>query len=254
MKIPENPAGLLVVGDCQALVCPMGPNLGFPDQLARLLKSPSHTAVGYLKLSQRAKVRDLVRRLRPEILILQMGHFELTGKPPQVTTTPFASPFETRPGRFAWHVRTVGKIVTNLFFKRSKVDWQALDSEVDLFLRNVSQCASETGTRVILLSPLPCADPISRSLRQQAGYCFQSRTAHYPQVEYLDVLQDPLLTRTGFQPFFDGTHLSAEGHFRLAQLLSRKVLKTSPAEVKPAPQRALPYRFLSASVRQRSLT
>lgn len=264
----NNSLGILVVGGCHVLGYPIGASLGFPDQLAALLTDTagdpiSLASIGHLKLSHGPKVFETVRRLRPEILILQVGHFELTNGGSSYSTKKLAlsgsrsasknphklakNRFQTATGRLIWHVRCAVKDLANRFLSRWKVDLQQLETEFNCFLYEIAQCSC----RVILLSPLPCADPIFDGLRRQAGSCFKSVASRYPEVEYLDVLKDPFLTRSGFEPFLDGTHLSADGHFRLAQLLASQIARSTPSPYIDAPTMRP---FQAAKVREQTLT
>ena len=181
-----NSLEILVVGGCHVLGYPLGPSQGFPDQLASLLsESTSFASIGHLKLSHGRKVLDTVNRLRPEVLILQVGHFELTNGGSSYSTKklslersssksthyPQKSGFQTRTGRFKWHLRCAIKALANIVVTRWKVDLLQLEAEFTSVLYEVAQCDC---SRIIILSPLPCADPILHHLRRQAGSCFKS--------------------------------------------------------------------------------
>jgi lysophospholipase L1-like esterase len=240
--VSGKPLRILVAGGCHVLGYPIGDDHSFPVLLRRKLSSAGVMAeiaiLPYVKLSHHGKVAAKCEEFEPDVLILQLGHFEMSRG-----LEDYLKPFLGIPARQGEpkvrpnFVRNRTRLYLKGLFKRSL---DALLRHPLLDLKDIEQSfrsffdgiRSRRPRLVILLSPLPCPDPLLRYYRQSALPMFQ-RVANEHGCEFADVLTGaPSIwqQRCGADGYYwDGMHLSSRGHEAVANALWTLIAPTLPS-------------------------
>ncbi|MDR9900964.1 GDSL-type esterase/lipase family protein [Aetokthonos hydrillicola Thurmond2011] len=229
----SRPVRLMFAGGCHVLGYPVGERNGFPAEIKRLFLSANAKAVyhcvGYLKLTHFNRLNFEIQQFQPDVLILQIGHYELTKKMLDVglssrsrkstTIAPHPPRFATTKERLAWRVRSLLKLVIHLTFSRFRVDHLAFKAELEQFLGSIEMA----GPRVVILSPFPAADPVVTKIRMDVLEVFRSSASAH-NMFFVDIAKTESFVKAGFAPYYDGIHLNAEGHRRIAKALMPPLL------------------------------
>ncbi len=236
----REPLRLLFAGGCQVEGYPVGKKNSYPTVIGKLLSQcgiPSEISrISYLSLSSAKRLFECTDN--PDVLILQMGHYELnfSSRTRKLTRWLRHSGGSTRNPNWqpqdyypmptqdsgSWHFRLRDGA-------RSALDAAALHSFVDMptyftrmeqFLRTVRLMAV---SRVLVLSPIPCIDSVTMRYRRLA-------MAIRPIVEslsfdFVDLMSmDPGVRRPILSPpefYADAYHLGVAGH----QAAAREILR-----------------------------
>ena len=223
------------VGGCHVNGYGVGRNQGFSSVAVKILETNGircETAVlGPLKLTRILGVAEMCKQFEPDILVLQMGHFELSpsllwdssglGTPPSrsgLEPAPFGPDSVLRKTPL-WHFRMVGKEIVDRFSGRKLVNVRLFGEQLEYF---VAQVAELRIPKVLVLGPLPCADTVLMYYRREAsrayadaslknGFCFQDLLSGQTEEDY----------------FADNRHLSKRGHTWLGKTVGAALLKLS---------------------------
>ncbi len=226
-------ARLFAAGGCHVEGFPVGPELGFLEVAKKLLANQ------LLEVEVHTNSRVQVKNLQSlcvsdaDIILLQIGHFELIGgmPPPGAKRAipeeakqhiPLPSPFERPLGRLRWSVRAYFKLIFQLLGYGISVD--SVRFETLLTAGLVGLATSFSGS-VFLLSPLRCADPSVSRIRRAHLQCFE-RAAKRSNVGYIDCFLDKRFVGAKPELYYDAIHLSAEGHHLLGQIVAERMSAT----------------------------
>lgn len=248
---------MLFVGGCHVLGSPVGSEYGFAQVAAHVLKSefPSVDCelrvLGYVNLSSGARIMRECIEDTPDILVLQLGHYE--------SSIPLKKRLLAliRPRNSVARLKDVSSTVLNLpplpdiHFRDG---WcRKIKSAAKLFLDSllcsVGHAGMEYSTielklaellqgvreleirRVFVLSPFPCVDATISRYRQQLHSLF-SAEARRSQSEFVDVsLIDQVVHVTPRNDLFaDDRHLSVEGHAAVGVLVAKHVARALKEE------------------------
>ena len=224
----------VVVGGCQVNGYPVGFPNGFVQIAATKLNMTlvNEMAAAPINLGQVQAVKKVCDRSKPDILILQMGHFETTkpilrrlsngvplqrGDQPEnmlATSRPKAF-FTTRAKTAIWDIKNFLKLVLSLMSVTNRFDPKQVERELQAF---VGVIARLNISMVVLLSPLPCADWVTLRRRKSVLKFFR-READRAGFLYLDVMNKMLAAVRGKNLYFDPIHLNEKGHALLGQLI-----------------------------------
>ena len=229
---------ILFAGGCHVLDFIVGEKDSFPAYAAERLSEMGIESEIYrlphVKLSHRQKLANACMEIRPEILVLQLGHFELSQSLAQYFKKRFgyrqasgssdstASP-SPLPSVKAFRFRARLKWLADCCLGHPLADLDQIDSLLNALLESLHRLEIPA---IFLLSPLPCTDRTRLYYRQQARPLFSEAAARH-QCEFVDVL--PLtdtspLERFGEAEFhYDGMHLGKRGHHALGQAVAAVV-------------------------------
>jgi hypothetical protein len=229
----------LVLGGCHVDGYPVGKSMGFVEIAAKICGAAVDTVdvVSSINLGHTKRAGQACANFSPEILILQLGHFETTkpfrdGTASGTTTTDgkslrsSAAPhelFNSRLNTLKWDVKNLVKqqIV--------RLSGTAFFDEVDIHRKLEVFCNLITSfdiPRVILLSPFPCADRVSLGCRLKLLEVFRENAMKSGFV-YLDVMNSLLASANGKDIYYDGIHLNKRGHTLLGKLVSQCLMDTT---------------------------
>lgn len=226
-----------MAGGCHVDGYPVGETAGFVDVAMKSLGVfPGNVKVfSPLHLGQASKLGDICACRRPHTLILQMGHFE-TAKRLLGTTngesgstsiggssrslSPTAALFKTRLETLNWDIRNLIKLQLACIRGRAYFDASVVEHKIDVFCNEIAKLAL---SRVILLSPLPCADRVTQGNRLKLLPHFQANAKLYG-FEYVDAMYSLLASARGKDIYYDAIHLNLKGHRLLARLVAQSLL------------------------------
>lgn len=217
---------ILVAGGCHVVGFPAGVGDALTGILERELSergvSIQTLGVPYVKLTHVDKVLTQCRSFRPDVIVLQLGHFELS----RTLGTHLRKVLNRRPdskegtptdltgsvdNAYLFHARGVLKMCLDWFLRHPLVDFALLHSQLNQFLTSLrqGQCLE-----ILLLSPLPCADPLFMSYRMSASRIFE-QVARSHDCAFMDLtrtLPPGLQLRFGLNELsYNGSHLGREG-------------------------------------------
>ncbi|MBL0161924.1 MAG: SGNH/GDSL hydrolase family protein [Bryobacterales bacterium] len=232
---------VLFAGGCHVVGYPIGEMVAFPEVVRQCLQVrgvvlDTHR-LAYIKLTHAAKLRAACAESRPDLLVLQLGHFELSRplsqylrsrlRPPRASSAksgsePSANPI-LRPRLF----RVVAEIkkVIDWALGQPLVDFTRFEAQLDDFLSETEQWSPQD---VILLSPLPCADTLSMRYRRRAAAIMQRQAARHG-IQFLDLLSaHPGWSFGAEGNFYDAIHLGARGHLHVGSAIANRILASLP--------------------------
>lgn len=227
----------LVAGGCHVDGYPVGKTAGFADIAMKIcaVSNDSVKVLGAIHLGHASKLVDACAHQRPHALVLQMGHFEttkpLTGasnsRSGSTSTSGSSRDSATQPALFRTRLQTLSWDVKNLIKLqlarvRGKTYFDASDVQRSLGAF-CDEIAKLDLPRVILLSPLPCADRVSLGNRHKLLTHFESN-AKRCNFDYLDVMSSLLAAARGKDIYYDAIHLNRKGHELLGQLVAQLLL------------------------------
>ncbi|HEY3441185.1 MAG TPA: hypothetical protein VGK29_10555 [Paludibaculum sp.] len=232
---------VLFAGGCHVVGYPIGEAVAFPEVVKqRLLERGvvlETQRLAYVKLTHAAKLRAACAESRPDLLVLQLGHFELSrplsqylrsrllsGREPAAKSgsEPSANPI-LRPRLF----RVIAEIkkVIDWALGQPLVDLARFEAQFEEFLSETEQWSPPD---VLLLSPLPCADTLSMRYRRRAAAIMQQLAVRHG-FQFLDLLS----THPGWSfgaggNFYDAIHLGERGHLHVGSAIANRILATLP--------------------------
>lgn len=235
---------VLFAGGCHVVGYPIGEAAAFPAAVKQSLQARGvvleMNRLAYIKLTHAAKLRDACAQYRPDILVLQLGHFELSrplsqylrarlssGREPAARSgsEPPANPI-LRPRLFRV-IAGIKKMIDSAL-GQPLVDFARFEAQLHEFLVETKRWAPPD---VILLSPLPCADALSMRYRRRAASIMQRLAASHG-IQFLDLLSaHPGWSFGAAGSFYDAIHLGEHGHLHVASAIASRIFATLPRKV-----------------------
>lgn len=237
---------VLFAGGCHVVGYPVGDQSSFPRICATQLE-----AMGYhLDLSLLAHLplhrpETLLRRMdefSPDVLVLQVGHFELGRRLADLLR--WKKQGKSRRSSSSTPPQSYAESTFDPWFRpvaRCKrfVDWMTGHRVVDLdafhrSLRDFAQVVADSSVTpfVLLISPLPCLDPVTSYYRRHAtpfyGEVAESFGWHYLQLEDF-VHSGPPGTFGLAETYADAVHLGRPAQQEVARQVSHRLLQILPA-------------------------
>lgn len=240
---------ILVGGGCHILGFPIGEELGFVHTAIQRIVGNGITCelkrVNHLLYSKPHSMVAALKDFAPDVVLLQIGNYESLPKMKQwlMRRLHMTSRYTRQSGSgdrnwtplpdvtlrpsLAWWTKIVTKQVVDNVLGHPFLDEFA---ERDRLQKFAGLIATHRIPCVILLSPLPCADPTVMQYRRRLGQIF-SQVAEFHGFTYVDVM-DKLVSlvdeRRKFAIYADQIHLNAVGH----QLLGAIVEQTITAQLR----------------------
>lgn len=223
---PDRTLRILVAGGCHVVGFPVGVGDSLTGVLENELRDrgfPVQTlGIPYVKLTHVDKVLVQCRSFQPDVVVLQLGHFELSRTLGTYLRRRFRhgqSTADSTPSSMTNDVRNAGlfyaramlRMCADWCLRHPLVDFALVRIQLDQFLASMEQgeCPS-----TILLSPLPCADPLFMSYRRRAGHLFEQVAATH-RCSFVDLTRavpSGLQLRFGLsERSYNGSHLGSEG-------------------------------------------
>jgi hypothetical protein len=230
---------VLFAGGCHVNGFPVGQEFGFPAITSSELESAGVRCeircMGHLALHQLQRVEDACREFQPDMLVLQVGNYELGNELTPYVLSRFglkrgkkksssssAGPVLDVP-RWRYLLRGMFKQIIDMALCHPLVDWQAFEIKVQHFMAAVAAC---NVNQVIVLSPTPCVDRTARYYRFRGARMLERAAADHAWT-YLNLLAlEPRASepRLGKQMFFaDAIHLGTTGHAAVGQAVAARV-------------------------------
>ena len=237
------PVRILYAGGCHIVGYPVGPEHAFPLVVARQLEasgiaSESHL-LPYVALHQFKKAIEACGRFRPDILVLQLGNYELGSELGQYllsrlgckrkrksSSSSAGGPIANRP-RYSTRARV--KQWIDQCLGHPLVDFPVVSARFEEFLA----ATAHSGCQVVLTTPTPCADATARYYRLRALPILEAAAARHNCL-YVDLMalgcavKQQSLGRDLF--FADAIHLGIAGQAAVGQALAvhiRKVVQSA---------------------------
>jgi lysophospholipase L1-like esterase len=225
----------LFAGGCHVAGYPVGEQYAFPvlvrEELNRCGIPVDVRQLAYVRLPHRRKIAAACKEVRPDVLFLQLGHPELN----QRLSTRLRSLVGLCDSRechdgmpmagiirhpVLFYCRAAAKYLIDACLGHRLVDLARLES---LLERLLSGLRGRDCPEIVVLSPMPCADPSMMYYRRKALPVFE-RVARANGCRFLDILSvTPRSRRPRFGPehfFSDAVHLAAEGQRAIAHAVS----------------------------------
>jgi glycosyltransferase involved in cell wall biosynthesis len=234
----------VVAGGCHVNGFPVGFTNGFSQVAAKLCNSSivNEVSLSAIHLEHAHRVVEVCDGIKPNILILQMGHFETTkrlfrssdqwatllgevrpsGGPMINPNELFMNPAQT----LMWDVMNLLKLVLWQVLGEDHFDVSAFKGKLKTF---ASEIMGMNIPKVILLSPFPCADRVTLRHRRKILKLFQTEAERSGFI-YLDVMSKTLAAAKGKDMYFDAIHMNQKGHAFIGHLVADCILSLS---VKP---------------------
>lgn len=250
MHTPDRSWNILFAGGCHVIGYPVGEDRSFPSLVRQSLAASGVTAtihrLAYLPLSRPSRLADECAAVRPDLVVFQLGHFELSGRlsaylmsalgrrvrehsksSSMTPACPIASPV-----LFEW--KSELKAALDRVLGHPLVDFDRFEHSLG---KMAAVLANSPGARALLLTPLPCADPLSLYYRRASRAAF-GRAAAARGFDFVDVLEcGPHRRPRRFGPdefYFDAIHLGAAGHVAVANAVSAALVPLLKPELAEA--------------------
>ena len=248
---PE-PSTILFAGGCHVLGFPVGEENSFPTLVQRQLSSDGVCSrvelLPYLLIRQHGRLIEKCRETRPDVLVLQLGHFELSrrisihvrsmcglsGTSPNSKDSMIQAAVGDSIALF--HLKSRIKWAVDCCLGHPLVDFQSLETLWEQLFERLSECHVPT---IVLMSPLPCADPTAMYYRKRALPLFE-RMARQHRAEFVDLLSTPRKPQRHYGAdylYYDAVHLGIPGQHAAAAVLAPRL--RSILEGLPAPSKVL---------------
>lgn len=254
MKLISNPLKILVIGGCHTVGYPMGKEFGFPLQLSVLLyeKNIDHELAiePYLTLNKPGRLREALTKHKPDILLLQCGHYEfivesfirrlLKKKQSRSSDnkTPSLERKNTSQAAFRpdprYQLLQLIKQIGNLLVGYSLLNKTFWKEKTNQFFSVIKE---ENINSVFILEPFHTQNKITNRYRS-IGAGILKRTADHFGYSYLNGINQRIRQKLGKNFTIDEAHLNVEAHSIVADTISRKLLQQ--VNRKPAIQRIFP--------------
>jgi len=240
-SVHTDPIRILFVGGCHTSGCSLGEDHGFPmrigEELAKVGVRVDVRILPHTKLSHRHRILAKCQKERPQILVMQLGHPELTSGIEdylrQLCGLPKTRKAQTpdfpvdRP--FLFHLKSCFKALLNHVLCHPLTDLARVEQLWRVLLSDVERLRIP---EVLVLSPLPCADRATMYYRRRGLSLFRDLATEY-RCRFLDVLTDAPQGRVrNFGPnqyHFDGMHLADGGQTAIGRAVANdlRVVVTS---------------------------
>jgi len=231
---------ILFAGGCQVAGYPVGEEHGFPTLVGNLLTAAGLPvevhSLPYLKLAHRRRLTTKCREVRPDVLVMQLGHAELNGTLSAYLRSRWK--FGKQSSRsedstiaaqelnslLRFYCRAGLRQLVDTCLGHPLVDLPKLEGRWKALLADMKD---QTIPVIVMLSPLPAADPTTMFYRRRALPLFRQIAEDY-QCVFIDVLSpaprglQKSLGRTDYQ--FDGIHMGRAGHAAVSQLIAARLL------------------------------
>ena len=232
---------LLVAGGCHVTGYPIGDENSFAniagDMLGRSGSQVKSTKLSHVTLAHKEKLIGAVIATAPTVLVLQLGNYE--------TTVTFRQYFRDRLGRpkgkssdlnrkldaescfhrsTSWRLKCTIKMLCDRLLRHPLLNMSKLAGSLSGLFGELSTLDLE---QVIVLSPLPCADPLYMSYRVRLASIMKDE-AEKQGFEYIDVL-DRMSYRHDI--FADPTHLNRSGHEMIASVIAQAIFRVQTPQV-----------------------
>jgi hypothetical protein len=236
---------ILFAGGCHVSGYPVGATLGFAQLTAGALQAAGMDceweAYGHAAMSRPARLTARCRAARPDLLVLQLGHreslgtlrshvFARLGLPRAHTAPSIQRTYTARPELFlhdglAWKVKSSVKRTVDRALGHPLVHVQRFEEAMETCLAQVREVGAPN---VMVLSPLPCADPVTMSYRRELLPIYRS-AAQRNGFEFIDLIH--LAARPPMDWFADPVHLSRHGHASVAAAIAAAIQRI-PAQAR----------------------
>lgn len=232
---------MLVAGGCHVAGYPIGEEYSFVNVAKHILAARKVEAqtitMGRTPVTHATRLAEAIETHRPDVLVLQLGNYETTAtfkqyfrrvlgltKKVDSNVSTLAADAEF-PGEVKWRLKCRVKLWMDLLLRHQLVQVPAV---ARLLAMTFDHVALTRVPHVIVLSPLPCADPLYMRYRRELAGLFERESAAR-NFTYVDLLETP-----GEAKFFaDATHLNRKGQHWVGQAVARAVftaIGTGPAE------------------------
>ncbi len=228
----------LVAGGCHVDGYAVGFSNGFGHIAATLLNYLliKDASICSINLNHTQKIVDACQLYKPNILILQMGHFETTlslfqianrkkslmdVEFPYTAVTTFKPLPNTKSKNIVWELKNFFKLVLSIMPGTVSFDKKEMENKLYSFTSIIKNLDNE---KVILLSPLPCPDLLTKRRRKSVLEIFQYE-AYRLNWLYIDVFSEMQKLYNLKDYYIDSIHLNEKGHAFLGQLVADCVLK-----------------------------
>src|ERR1035438_7380539 len=131
--------------------------------------------LGPLPLSHPERLREFSKEHTPDIVVLQMGHFELSRSMSAHVFGPLVKRSHSSPPLPSlectlqktpvWRFQMWWKVILDRISGRTLIDFNEFGAKFDHFMK---QAAGLKVRLVLVLSPLACADPVAMYYRRRA--------------------------------------------------------------------------------------
>jgi hypothetical protein len=187
-----------------------------------------------LTLTHPERLVALCGNYKPEVLVLQLGNWETNAGFRQYlrkqsgfasssvvgTSKVEGAPLSFRPG-LRWHAKSRVRQVLDLILGHPLVNLEWMQKLLNIFFTEVAALKIPA---VLVLSPLPCLDPVHRFYRQRLLPVFEAEVSKHG-FPYLDVFN--LYGRDGRAHaddlFADAGHLNIAGHHWLGEVVGHRI-------------------------------
>ena len=227
---------MLFAGGCHVVGYPVGTENSFATLVQeRLRETGIETEIhrlSHLKITHHSRLSAAIAEARPDVLVLQLGHFELSrslsdyfrqsssaGKKSSSSSGPSNGAAVAVPNAPLFYLRALFKSAIDRLLGHSVVDLPKFRGELEAL---AGVLGAMRIPRIVMLTPLGCAEPMTRFYRR-SSLPFWRAAAGRCGAELLDVFST---APQGFQrrfgaPYFyyDSIHLGVAGHRAVAQML-----------------------------------
>jgi hypothetical protein len=237
---------ILFAGGCQVSGYPGAEGHGFPVLVGESLatggaKVEVHT-LAYLRLAHRRRLIAKCREVQPDVLVLQLGHFELNNSLSMYlrshlrrTRQSLASEKSSESARqvasaIGFYLRAAGKRVIDVCLRHPLVNFQQLEQRWEALIADIEKLNIPS---VVILSPLPAADPTVAYYRRRALPLFRDIAAghRYRFVDVLSCSPARLEQRFGLDCYYyDGIHMGGCGQQDISQVIASSLRSALSAE------------------------
>lgn len=224
---------ILVAGGCHVVGYPIGKEHSFANVMAdRLLLSGVDTqieSVAFLPITHLRRMAEAIQSTKPDVTILQLGNYETTvtyrqyvrrklglKKEKASSAHSHLPPDRTFRRTQLWKMKCAIKLAADTLLRHDLVDFEEMESKFTAFFDVVQK---EAMGEVIVLAPLPCADPLYVRYRDRFSVMMQ-RLASARGFRYISA---PLGDENGDAYYVDATHLNARGQALLGNMLAAVV-------------------------------
>ncbi len=225
---------VLTAGGCHVAGYPIEKQHSFPNILGDLLGTSGleveNTCLSHVTFAHGKRLVSAAMGRAPHVLVLQLGNYETI-----VTFRHYLAGligWHTKRSRdhdrklaadsradlsLSWKLKCAIKMRCDRILRHPLVNFQELRTLLPGFFQAVAVLDLP---QVIVLSPLPCADPLYLSYRSRLGRMMK-REAELWGFEYIDFLGHP---GRRDEIFVDPTHLNRLGHELVASALAKAIL------------------------------
>ncbi|HVN93839.1 MAG TPA: SGNH/GDSL hydrolase family protein [Terracidiphilus sp.] len=257
----ENPSSILFVGGCHVNGYPVGEENAFTHMALTYLANSGESrlhVLPYSNLHSGPKILAACRELKPDAVVLQLGHYESPsplrkslgwkakkralagGLPMRVQSRPGSRYRPTLTMMFAEFQRILAAVCIILSGKRKKMfDARLIGASLDSILAELKRIPLRA---IVVLGPFSTPDPLTRFCRRQIVPIFEEVSNKYgcTFVDVFSFLESYPKGGDFRENFADHEHLSVLGHHRVGAVvgaaLSKAMGNAPVAENVPVPR------------------